>query len=234
MLISHRKKFIYTKTARSAGTSVEVYFEPFCLPENTWKFSHSREEFIGDTGIIGYRGNDRDEEKWFNHMPAKQIKEHLGNKVWSQYYKFCVIRNPFDKLVSLFHFNESAKKKRAKVNQIDPKIIWEKKSKSVVARFREWILDGQLFRDHELYMIDGEFCLDFYIKYEELENGMRHVCDVLKIPFNSQKIPKLKVGNRPVGAQLNHYYDSKTIEVVNNLYQREIEKFDYSAPAGRY
>lgn len=33
MLISHRKRFIFTKTAKTAGTSVESYFEQYCMPE---------------------------------------------------------------------------------------------------------------------------------------------------------------------------------------------------------
>jgi len=44
MLVSHRKKFIYTKTAKTAGTSVESYFEPFCLPEGDWKLEHTRDD----------------------------------------------------------------------------------------------------------------------------------------------------------------------------------------------
>jgi hypothetical protein len=56
MLIGHRKKFIYTKTAKTAGISIESYFENFCMPENTWKFSNSREEYVSKEGIIGYRG----------------------------------------------------------------------------------------------------------------------------------------------------------------------------------
>jgi hypothetical protein len=56
MLIGHRKKFIYTKTAKTAGTSIESYFENFCMPENTWKFSNPREEYVSKEGIIGYRG----------------------------------------------------------------------------------------------------------------------------------------------------------------------------------
>ena len=73
MLISHRKRFIYTKTVKTAGTSVEVYFEPWCLPENTWTFSHARDQTVCADGIIGYRGNNRGDSSWWNHMPASLI-----------------------------------------------------------------------------------------------------------------------------------------------------------------
>jgi hypothetical protein len=48
MLISHRKRFIFFKTSKTAGTSVESFFEKFCYAEGEWKFSHAREETISE------------------------------------------------------------------------------------------------------------------------------------------------------------------------------------------
>ena len=74
MLVSHHHKFIYTKTVKTAGTSVESFFERFCMPQNEWEFSHGRDEYVSDYGIVGYRGSSRppDAEYW-NHMSAKEI-----------------------------------------------------------------------------------------------------------------------------------------------------------------
>ncbi|KPA10844.1 hypothetical protein MHK_008953, partial [Candidatus Magnetomorum sp. HK-1] len=46
MLVSHRHKFIYTKTFKTAGTSVESYFEPFCMNDGEWSRSHPRDQYI--------------------------------------------------------------------------------------------------------------------------------------------------------------------------------------------
>ena len=54
MLISHRKQFIFTKTVKTAGTSVESYFEQFCKPDGEWQESHAHEEYVSKSGIIGY------------------------------------------------------------------------------------------------------------------------------------------------------------------------------------
>ena len=37
MLVSHQKKFIFTKTKKTEGTSVESFFEPYCVLEVTWE-----------------------------------------------------------------------------------------------------------------------------------------------------------------------------------------------------
>jgi hypothetical protein len=104
MLISHKKQFIYTKTIKTAGTSVESYFEKFCMPEGDWEFARTREEYVGKEGIIGYRGIEARGKKWRNHMSAIEIRNNIGKAIWDSYFKFCVIRNPFDKLVSRFFF----------------------------------------------------------------------------------------------------------------------------------
>ena len=110
MLVSHRYKFIYTKTVKTAGTSVESFFEPYCMKEDEWSLSHSRNEYISEAGIIGYRGKDiPDNCTWYNHMPAVKIKTLLGDDIWNSYFKFCVIRNPFSKAVSHYYFQGKKK-----------------------------------------------------------------------------------------------------------------------------
>ena len=82
MLISHRKKFIYTKTPKTAGTSVEVYFERFCAPDGAWKFDHERDQYVGSSGIIGARGSYAESAGWYNHMSACEIRRKAGSLIW--------------------------------------------------------------------------------------------------------------------------------------------------------
>jgi len=82
-----------TKTVKTAGTTVEVYFEKYCMPEGEWTFSHGREQYISSDGIIGCRSSDIKANKYYNHMPAVDIKEKIGASTWDKYFKFCVARN---------------------------------------------------------------------------------------------------------------------------------------------
>ena len=108
MLVSHRYKFIYTKTRKTAGSSVESYFEPFCMGEGEWTERHFREEYVSAAGIIGFRGKPANmgAARWWNHMPARLIRERLGEDTWRSYFKFCVIRNPFEKAISAFYHDK--------------------------------------------------------------------------------------------------------------------------------
>lgn len=251
MLVSHRKQFIYTKTVKTAGTSVEVYFEPYCLPENSQvgcqypqeTYDLPREEYVGESGIIGYRGHkfpDSKHHDWFNHMPASKIREQIGQTIWEKYFKFCVIRNPFDKLISLFHFYEY------QFNQVNPQIkAWAIKrlkydseddylealtNQSVEKRFRNWIIRGGFVIDRDKYLIDNQICVDYFIRYENLHNDLQHICKQLDVPFEPDRLARLKPGNRPSHLVVSQYYDQPTTEIVLRNYRFELEFFEYTPP----
>jgi hypothetical protein len=217
VLISHRKKFIYTKTKKTAGTSVELYFEKYCMPEGDWQFSHAREETISSHGIIGYRGNDSKHKTWWNHMPAAEIKTKGGPVLWETYFKFCVIRNPFEKLVSGYYFFHKQNPGKADANT----------RMAVIQRFRHWLKQGGIVMDRDTYVIDDKICIDYFIKYESLNNGIRHVCDTLGIPFEPERIPALKTGVRDKSIPIRDFYDKDSVEMVKNIYAFELDFFNY-------
>jgi len=94
---------------KTAGTSVESYFEQYCMPKGEWRASHSRDEYVPETGIIGLRGSNASTSRWYNHMPAVSIRDLVSQDIWDRYFKFTVVRNPFEKLISNFLIFEKAK-----------------------------------------------------------------------------------------------------------------------------
>ncbi|MFK7848636.1 MAG: sulfotransferase family 2 domain-containing protein [Rhodothermales bacterium] len=225
MLVSHLYRFIYTKTSKTASTSVEVFFEPYCMREGEWDFSHGRDEYESEAGIIGERGKDQTGKKWYNHMPASAIKEKLGTEIWDSYFKFCTIRNPFDKLISGFHFDFP----QFKENNADKTLM--KKA------FRERIINGKFLDDRNRYIIGDKMCVDSVIRYEYLQEDMKRICNRLGISYEPARLPRLKAQFRPSGVEYQAYYDLDTIATVANYYKFEILNFQFSIPdlsAARY
>lgn len=103
MLISNTHKFIFLKTVKTAGTTVEIFFERFCVPPGTLS-THRREESVSRYGIVGARPR-LESSKWWSHMTAHELKNCIGNDTWNSYFKFSCIRNPFDASVSKFWFD---------------------------------------------------------------------------------------------------------------------------------
>ncbi|MGB4205293.1 MAG: sulfotransferase family 2 domain-containing protein [Bacteroidales bacterium] len=216
MLISHKYKFIYTKTVKTGGTSIESYFEKYCMKEGEWEFSHAREEYVSEHGIIGYRGENKTGSKFYNHMPAKQIKDLIGKELWSNYFKFCVIRNPYDKLLSaFFHFEI----KRNNIITSKDQLIY---------RFRNWIKTASaIVNDRNKYTIDGKLCVDDFIRTESILTDLEKICNRLDIPFIPSELPKLKSGFTPSDIVLQDYFDHEADKIVRNDFAFEFETFSY-------
>lgn len=238
MLISHRKQFIYTKTAKTAGTSVESYFEKYCMPEGEWTPLHDRESHVSTAGIIGWRGSNRPKsEPWFHHMPAKMIKAQIGDEIWNRYFKFCVVRNPFDKAVSaFFHFKKyreaAGEKPRYKslMQRIIHRIRPAPQFASISAEFEYWLKTGNIRSDRDRYTIDERFCVDEVIRYEHLHSDLEKVCQRIGIAWEPDRLPEFKKGIRDKTVGLAELYTPRSIRIISKLFAYELERFGYQPP----
>lgn len=227
MLVSHRKEFIYTKTYKTASTSIELFFEPYCLPEEEGDLSHRRQEQVTEAGIVGCRGYDPEKVTWYNHMPAVQIRKKIGTEVWNSYYKFCSIRNPFDKAVSMYnnvrsssdygYVNNVLRGKIASMNKYILKLDFERFIKSFDS-------------DRDKYTIDGKFCLDGVIFFEHIKEDIWKMANKVGVKKESKNLPRLKSSNRITSCSTYEYYTDKSREYIEREFAFELEQFGYTFP----
>jgi hypothetical protein len=191
------------------------------MPPNEWTFSHYRPEYESETGIIGSRGSRPKDGKWWNHMPAALIKEQLGNERWASYFKFCVIRNPYDKAISLFYYDRFRNNAPVEsANLIDHRTELE-----------NWLQSSKLIIDRNKYLIDGQFCLDAVIRYETLATDLEKICARLGLPWKPDSLPSLKAGVRMKNFPIESLYTEKSRQIVASAYSFELDYFGYSFPS---
>src|SRR5499427_11067953 len=124
MILSHKHKFIFIKTAKTAGTSIEVFLSKHCgpldvltpieppveghQPQNHKGFINPLPEILErpDRILSALRKSITSREKFYRHMPALEVQKRVPREVWNSYFKFCVERNPWDKVLS--HYNMHA------------------------------------------------------------------------------------------------------------------------------
>jgi len=218
LLVSHRKNFIFVKTQKTAGTSVESVFEKYCMKDGLWLQTHDRDQVISEYGMIGGRGQGAKYDKLYSHLTAEQIKELVSEEIWHSYFKFSVIRNPFDRLISRYFFS---KKKE------NPKYFEDMDEQGVIKEFRSFIKQRKYpIADH--LKINGQLALDFLIRYETLNSDIEHVANHLGVEFKSTDLPTFKSEYRISSFTPDMLYDELSIAYVNDTYAEEIETFGYS------
>ena len=124
MIVSHQHSFIFLKTMKTAGTSVELVLSQICGPDDivtpireehlrvghgprNYRLPRNDRSFV--SGIRLSLGFERDSDWLFrNHMPAAQVRAVLGEEIWNAYRKVTVVRNPFEQMISRYRWRRTA------------------------------------------------------------------------------------------------------------------------------
>lgn len=224
MLCSHQKKFIYFKTKKTAGTSVEIFFEKYCVPPGQHMESHATKELISEYGIIGSRLGGRESgDTYFNHMSASSIRSNLGDDIFSKYLKFCVMRNPFDKAVSRFWWE-------VKESLSEPKLVFSLPFNEIKKAFKRFIFSKApvLADDRGVYMIHQVPVMDYFLRYESLKSDLEFLCQKLDIPYEEENLGSYKSGYRLRPEHFSEYYDDELADLIFKEFDWEINRFSYS------
>jgi Sulfotransferase family len=231
MILSHKHRFIFLKTAKTGGTSTELALSPICGPddilaplsrpeEKKRRKSPARNYALG-IGRLGIplpgeiRHHFPEICGYYNHMPARQVRRMVGEDTWNRYFKFTIERNPWDRQVSFYFWRTRHSHPRPdfKTFLTSP---WHRGKMLRSARMKNWWT----------YTIDDRIAVDHVIRYENLEAELGEICRKLGI----RKVVALPAAKGHTRTDPRHYrelYDDETRDMVAGWYAREIEAFGW-------
>jgi hypothetical protein len=96
VIVNHTHKFIFVHVPKSAGTSVTQMFS---------EYSSYRDLEVGGTPLGEALQNEF--KKRFGltkHATASEIRAIVGDELWKAYFSFGIVRNPYARAQSTFHF----------------------------------------------------------------------------------------------------------------------------------
>lgn len=226
VLVSHTAKFIYMKTRKTAGTTVEMYFERFCVPEGTATGAEAVRETVTAAGIVGSRRDGkRPGDVWQNHMPAREVRTRLGPEIWDRYLKFAAVRNPFAVVLSAFFWKNDRDYPRDAAALAHARRDFARFVQGRPLRGRSWGSDA------DIVAIDGEMQMDMLVRQERLADDVRAVCDRLGLPWEPERLVHAKkTAGAPTRYPLEDFYTPETAAIVRREFDWIFSRLDYGLP----
>jgi len=229
MIISHTHRYIFIKSEKTAGTSIEAALSKHCGADDVvtplgdyWFNRDQKGEWIHSS---------MNAEGFYQHDPAAEVKRKVAPAIWNGYFKFSIARNPWDRLVSLFSWEARNRPELQPRKHLLHKLGLPLDGfGAVTERFRGFVKDDWKTNDR-FYIIDDELCVDFVIRYETLADDLAEVCTRVGLP--ALALPRLKSGLRQEGHHYSEYYDEPSRAIVAERHEKDIRLFGYTFRAGR-
>lgn len=229
MILSHKYRFIYIKTYKTASTSIEAALSEFCGPDDViTPASEPLMKFRKGERAQNYRLDHPDVPKrplwrkilgrperhyhpsvgYYEHMPAWRVKAYVGDEIWDSYYKFSFERNPWDRQVSWYHYKTKSKDPRPGFD-----VFNADKERAYVENF-------------DLYSIDDEVCLDSIGTYEKLAQDFEKILKDIGLK-GKIVLKKTNISTGPAEQGYRDYFTDESREMIRSWYAREIALFGY-------
>jgi hypothetical protein len=226
MIISHKYKFIFIKTQKTAGTSIEVFLSQHCgekdvlTPIHPHVKPHEARNYRGwwnplremiecpERGVLSPTKQLLHLKKFYNHIPARLVKCRIAAAPWKNYFKFCVERNPWDKTLSHYH------------------MVKDRAGGSIT--FDDYLATGNFVLNYPSYTDARENMLvDKVLKYESLNQELAGVFAQLGVPFDGTLGVRAKSEHRKDRSPYQSVYTPEQSQLIEKAFAKEIQMHGY-------
>lgn len=213
MIISDQYQFIFIHIPKTEGRKLISAFEELDIKQQ----EPSRLNRIANQIGINH---DYHHHKFSMHDNLSAVEKVMPDDIFKAYFKFTVVRNPWDKLIVEYQadFNEKITKKSQR-----PK--WLRNIKT----FKEYVHakseQADALQYHYVTLANGEIGTDYIARQEHLSQDFKTICDKLNIHCDfAFEVPQMDcVKHNFVG-----FYSCELFEFVEKHWQKDIQTFNYT------
>lgn len=205
MIISHKHRFIFFAQPRTGTHAIRAALQPH-LGSNDWQqesLTRTLRLPILELARIGH-----------GHISLRQVQAFLPSDIWREYFKFTMVRNPYERYVSACSI----------LNRRNPGYFGREtefmKSALMHRRFRQRVL----IRPQMALLVNdaGAMEMDFVGRHERLQDSFDQVCKRTGIPPT-----RLERRNASYYGDYRRYYDDALLDRVNEFYRADFDRLDY-------
>ena len=204
------KKFIFTHPQKCGGTSIE--------------------ELLGFLKLRQKHPNINT----FKHASLKVHVEKLIEKdiEIKDFFKFSIIRNPWDRAVSFYNHNRHKEYYYYTVKRSDlqmPKYVKNATTmtfKQYALKYYENNFNSEKVTKPYMFFQD-KFSLEYVIRLEYLQEDLYNIKDKLKIDLNCSIPHRNNIETFTVRSPYKDFYDKETETLIGKLFEWDINTFGY-------
>ena len=208
-MISYDKRCIFIHIPKCGGTSIENVIWPHLedLTEaNLWWGFVSKYHNKYQTGGL-------------QHLLARQVRSEVGLEIFNSFYKFTIVRNPWDRIVSQFAYMQTRPDLMDFIG-MQPETEFKAYLGLIQKKQHvQWMPQTDFILDQ-----DGALLVDKIGYLESIEKDSREVFDILDVCREQTKVH----ANRSKRKSVDHYYDQESVEMVGEIYSSDINYLNYS------
>lgn len=192
----------------------------------------------GGTSIeqsLNFNGDIKgDKKKWYgninnyelDHSTIKYLIENCENYD-KKYLKFCVVRNPYERLVSEYNYCKRYKSRFIKnINSFKDFVYYLKKNFDIVINNEEknHYLISHYLPQYKFTHINNKCEMDIILKFENLKTDWITLCKKINKDIKLIKVDKYSSLNK---YNYLDYYDNELKNIVYELYKKDFILFNY-------
>jgi hypothetical protein len=204
-MISHELRCIFVHVPKTGGTSIEDVIWPAArTEEDLWM------------GFVSKRGN-KYQTGGLQHLLARQIRQEVGEEIFGDYFKFAVVRNPWDRAVSQFCYTRL---------RTDLHHLIGMTAETSFSAYLTLIEGHEHVQWHPqfdfLHDSNGAILVDFVARFERLEQDARSIFS--RLGLEAGTLPHTNASDR---RPYREYFDASSRRRIERLYGQDIEAFGY-------
>lgn len=210
MIVSYSHQFLFIHVPKTAGASIHQALLPYAHDTT----NHWMNRFLRLFGIHVNHFTHYKAKLFRGHSTAGEVRSQLPRHVYDNFFKFAFVRNPWDLLVSYYHYI-----RRKQTHHRHGHVLR-------LQSFEEYV-DYEVRRNRvsqKRFVTDenGEILVDFIGRFESLREDFAYVAQSLRIPA------RLDHFNKSEHRDYRSYYNDHLIELVAEHFREDIEMFGYT------
>jgi hypothetical protein len=222
MIVSYSRNFIFIKTKKTAGSTVEAVLATGCVKSDIVTFPSAK--YVGmDPNKLGTEASaDVEDEEvegkrqgkkrgdFFNHMMAEEISRRIDPAFWNAALKITVERHPYEKAVSQAYFRIG---KKDRYTSDFPAYLDKVVRTGDYLGFKRW-------------SIDGKSVIDEFIRQENLKDDVARIGQRLGMLVPAE-LPRLKSRTRVDRRPAKEILTGEQKDIIFDRCREEFELLNY-------